>query len=83
MDFMTVLSDTAPIATVNWMFSALVLVGAIMVALVTLRVFDKLAGQPFRIVLANIRRHPRACAMYYGLRFLGVCLIVAAYVFRG
>lgn len=43
-----------------------------------LRVFDLLAEIKFREVFDIIELHAQAAALYLGLRFLGVCLVLAA-----
>ena len=49
---------------------------AIVLTLMVLRIFDVLTGAPFHSVREVIREDPKAAALYYGLRFLGVCLLV-------
>lgn len=42
---------------------------------------DRRAGIKFPEALARIRNDARAGALYYGLRWLGICLLVGAAVF--
>lgn len=41
-----------------------------------LRLLDKAAGVPFRTVVREIADDAGTAALYYGLRFLGACLLV-------
>ena len=71
------------IETINW---GLVFAGAardIIVALIALlatwgalRLLDSLGGKPFGGALNAIRGGSYATAIYYGLRFVGACLLV-------
>lgn len=49
---------------------------AIVCVLLVLRIFDVLTGAPFSTTREVIRNDAKAAAVYYGLRFLGVCLLV-------
>lgn len=51
--------------------------GILAVVLVS-RWLDKRAGILFRDAIALIRQDPRAAGFYYGLRFLGLCILVGA-----
>jgi uncharacterized membrane protein YjfL (UPF0719 family) len=50
----------------------------ILALFITLRVFDKVADIKFKEVFDGIESDPRAAALYLGLRFLGVCIVLAA-----
>lgn len=49
---------------------------AIVCVLLVLRIFDVLTGAPFSSTREKIREDSKAAAVYYGLRFLGVCMLV-------
>lgn len=53
-------------------FAVVAIIGVLMV----LRVFDWLTGTPFNNIREVIQSEAKASALYYGLRFLGVCLLV-------
>ena len=61
---------TSSLLTLAFAMLALVLV------LVVLRLFDMVTGTPFSETKKVIKNDPKAAATYYGLRFLGVCLLV-------
>ena len=42
--------------------------------------FDKLSGGSFSDAKAQIQTNPMALGVYYGARFLGVCILGAAFV---
>lgn len=63
------------ILTSSMLTLALALVAVFMV-LVVLRVFDWITGKPFYGVREVMLNDPKATAVYYGLRFLGVCMLV-------
>jgi hypothetical protein len=58
--------------------------GYLIVALFTvwgmLRIFDKLGGDDFDDNKNIIETNPLALGIYYGARFLGVCILGAAFV---
>lgn len=45
-----------------------------------LRVFDWLLGTRFKDVMSVIQRSPEATAIYFGLRWLGMCFAVGVLV---
>lgn len=49
---------------------------AILSVMLLLRWVDKVTGQPFSEIRKVIITDAMASAIYYGLRFLGVCLLV-------
>jgi len=49
---------------------------AIVLVLMVLRIFDVVTGTPFSSTKKVIQDDAKAAAVYYGLRFLGVCLLV-------
>lgn len=62
--------------------SVLVTLGYAMVALILIRVvlsgFDRIVGLNFKEAIRGISNEPLAMALYLGLRFLGVCLLVSS-----
>jgi hypothetical protein len=42
------------------------------------RVFDAISGRKFKDARALMEEQPVAVGLYYGLRYLGTCLVVAA-----
>lgn len=42
---------------------------------------DRRTGVPFRVVAKRVNDDARAAAMYYGFRWLGVCILVGAAVY--
>lgn len=54
---------------------------AVVVLVCLLRWFDKQAGVGFsEWITAVFNDNPKALAIYYGLRFLGVCMLVGAII---
>lgn len=45
-----------------------------------LRGFDWLAGTKFSSVAGEMKNDPRALSIYFGLRFVGVCILGASLV---
>ena len=52
---------------------AFAVVGALALWLL-LRGFDKLNKKPFSETLGDMQHEPKALALYYGMRFVGVCI---------
>lgn len=53
-----------------WMIAGIVLL------LIILRIFDKIAGVQFRKSFDTIEKDPVALALYFGLRFVAVCYVI-------
>lgn len=72
------MSDVVIMSTVlNLVFAVLAVVALVFL----LRWFDKQAGVGFtEWIEAVSNENPKALAIYYGLRFLGVCLLVGAII---
>lgn len=54
--------------------------GAVTAAWGILRILDHMADNKFTAALDVILQDPKAVALYFGLRFVGVCFIAAAFV---
>jgi len=53
-------------------FAVLAIIGVLLV----LRLFDWVTGTPFESTREVIQADAKAAAIYYGLRFFGVCMLV-------
>jgi len=53
-------------------FALLALLGLFLL----LRLFDKLSGHSFNTAYSRINDNAQALAVYYGLRFMGACLLL-------
>lgn len=66
------------------LFSFVLNMAYLVVALFTvwgvLRMFDKLGGDDFDENRNIIETNPMALGLYYGARFLGVCILGAAFI---
>lgn len=72
------MTDVVMISTALNLVFAIV---AVVVLVCLLRWFDKQAGVGFsEWIKAVSNDNPKALAVYYGLRFLGVCLLVGAII---
>ncbi|MCW8923681.1 MAG: hypothetical protein OQK69_08645 [Gammaproteobacteria bacterium] len=58
------------------MFTLVMAFIAVAGVMLLLRWIDKITGVPFSSIREVIKRDPISCAVYYGLRFLGVCMLV-------
>ncbi len=58
------------------MFTLVMAFLAVASVMVLLRLFDYLTGAPFSQIREEIKRDSMSAAVYYGLRFLGVCMLV-------
>lgn len=58
------------------MFTLVMAFIAVTGVMLLLRWIDKLTGVPFSSIREVIKSEPISCAIYYGLRFLGVCMLV-------
>lgn len=54
--------------------------GAVTAAWAILRILDRISGAKFTEALDEIWKDPKAVALYFGLRFAGVCFIAAAFI---
>lgn len=61
------------ISTAQTLFIA---AAAILLVWFLLRVLDRASGSKFRVIYAVIIQNPQAAALYFGLRFVGACLLV-------
>lgn len=55
---------------------------ALLALFLGLRKLDQRAGRPWAETMDIIREDPRATATYYAARWLGACLVVAAFIAR-
>ncbi|TKA91822.1 hypothetical protein FAZ79_00515 [Guyparkeria sp. SB14A] len=58
------------------LFTLVMALAAVIGAVFTLRWLDRRAGHSFREAIEVLRHDPLGLALYHGLRFLGVCLLV-------
>lgn len=49
---------------------------AILSLFLLLRLLDHLSGTTFRLTFKRITYDPRSAALYFGLRFLGACILL-------
>ena len=68
------------ITLVSFGLNMLYFVVGLLVVWGMLRMFDKLAGGSFSDARAKMAENPMALAVYFGARFLGVCVLGAAFV---
>jgi len=72
---MNEINDLVVLSNSTWLVRALL--GILAVVMVS-RWLDARAGVPFRNAIDSIRADPAAAGRYYGLRFLGLCVLVGA-----
>lgn len=58
------------------LMQAVTAVAALLLIWVLFRVLDKGTGMPFSKAIETIYQSPNAVALYYGLRFLGACVLI-------
>ena len=68
------------ITIISFVLNMVYLVVALFTVWGVLHVFDKLSGGSFSEAKAQIQTNPMALGVYYGARFLGVCILGAAFV---
>jgi hypothetical protein len=71
---MTEILATSALLTVAYALFALI------AAWYVLRVFDSLGRVHFKTTIGRISSDPKAAAVYFGCRFIGVCLLVGLVV---
>lgn len=55
-------------------------IGALLALFLGLRYLDKRAGRPWGDTMGIIRGNDLATAIYYAARWIGACIVVAAFV---
>ncbi len=68
------------IVAVSMLIDLLKFAGAVTAAWGILKVLDRMSDNKFTDALDLILQDPKAVAIYFGLRFFGVCMIAAAFV---
>ncbi len=68
------------ILTLNALMTLAYIVFALFVAWYVLRVFDQLGRIHFKTTMRTIANDPHAAALYFGCRFIGVCLLIGLVV---
>lgn len=68
------------ITIISFVLNMAYLVVALFTLWSVLRIFDQLSGGSFGDAKKLITEEPLSCALYYGARFLGVCILGAAFV---
>jgi len=68
------------ITLISFALNMMYLVVALFVVWGMLRVFDRLGGGSFSEIKQKMGEDSMSLAVYYGARFLGVCILGAAFV---
>lgn len=68
------------ITLISFALNMMYLVVALFTVYGVLKVFDRLGGDDFNENKNIIEKEPLALGIYYGARFLGVCILGAAFI---
>ena len=68
--------DMQQLLIVSTLQTLMMAICAVLLVWLLLRLLDRISGCKFTVFLEEIRNDSMASAVYFGLRFLGACLLV-------
>ena len=68
--------DMQQLLIVSTLQTLIMAVFAVLLVWLLLRLLDRISGYKFTLFLEEIRHEPMALSVYFGLRFVGACLLV-------